>query len=90
MTTSGQAWADVDVFVPERWEMDWRPRAAAIPGKLERETKPHLDCSTRDRIMSSNFLARLGPGYTSRDGFSTNGSSTISTWVKLRQMRCLL
>jgi hypothetical protein len=40
VTTSGQAWADFDVFMPERWAKDWRRRrAAAIPGKLERKTK---------------------------------------------------
>ena len=32
VTTSGQAWADFDLFMPERWEKDWqRRRAARIP-----------------------------------------------------------
>ena len=32
VTTSGQAWADYDGFMPGRWEKDWqRRRAAAIP-----------------------------------------------------------
>jgi len=33
VTTAGQAWADFDVFMPERWEKDRRRRrAAGIPG----------------------------------------------------------
>ena len=40
VTTSGQAWADFDVFMPERWEKDWRRRRAArIPGGLGHKTE---------------------------------------------------
>jgi len=43
VTTAGQAWADFDVFMPERWEKDRRRRrAAGIPGSLRHKTKPQL------------------------------------------------
>jgi hypothetical protein len=43
VTTSGQAWADFDVFMLGRWEKDLaRRRAAGIPGRLERAARPQL------------------------------------------------
>jgi SRSO17 transposase len=43
VTTSGQAWADFDVFIPGRWDKDLaRRRAAGIPDRLRRKTKPQL------------------------------------------------
>src|SRR5260370_4233542 len=55
VTTSGQAWADFDVFMPERWAKDTdRRRPARIPGGLKRHTKPRL---------------RVGHRLTSRETF---------------------
>ena len=43
VATSGQARADFDVFMPERWAKDTeRRRAADIPDGLKRKTKPRL------------------------------------------------
>ena len=59
VTTSGQAWADFDVFMPERWEKDRRRRrAAGIPGKLERKTKPQLAIDQLGRLLAAGLPAR--------------------------------
>ena len=59
VTTSGQAWADFDVFMPERWEKDRRRRrAAGIPGDLERTTKPRLAIAQLKRLLSGGLPAR--------------------------------
>jgi len=59
VTTSGQAWADFDVFMPERWEKDWqRRRAARIPAKLERKTKPQLAIGQIARLLAAGLPAR--------------------------------
>ena len=59
VTTSGQAWADFDVFMPARWEKDWqRRRAARIPGKLERKTKPQLAIDQIGRLLAAGLPAR--------------------------------
>ena len=59
VTTSGQAWADFDVFMPERWEKDWqRRRAAGIPDKLERKTKPQLAIDQIGRLLAAGLPAR--------------------------------
>ena len=43
VTAHGQAWADFDVYMPERWARDLpRRRAAGIPDDLEFATKPQL------------------------------------------------
>ena len=43
VTARGQAWADFDVYIPERWARDLpRRRAAGIPGDLDFATKPQL------------------------------------------------
>ncbi len=56
VTTSGQAWADFDVFMPGRWARDWpRRRAAGIPGKLERKTKPQLAVGQLERLLSTGL-----------------------------------
>ena len=58
VTTSGQAWADFDVFMPQRWEKDWRRRRAArIPGKLERKTKPQLAIGQLERLLDAGLPA---------------------------------
>ena len=59
VTTSGQAWADFDVFMPQRWEKDWRRRRAArIPGKLERKTKPQLAIGQLERLLDAGLPAK--------------------------------
>jgi SRSO17 transposase len=59
VTTSGQAWADFDVFMPGRWDKDWpRRRAAGIPGKLERKTKPQLAIAQIGRLLAAGLPAR--------------------------------
>ncbi|MGH3121850.1 MAG: IS701 family transposase, partial [Streptosporangiaceae bacterium] len=59
VATSGQAWADFDVFMPERWARDWpRRRAARIPGKAERKTKPQLAIAQIGRLLDAGLPAR--------------------------------
>jgi SRSO17 transposase len=59
VTTSGQAWADFDVFMPGRWDKDWpRRRAAGIPGKLERKTKPQLAIGQLGRLLDAGLPAK--------------------------------
>ncbi len=59
VTTSGQAWADFDVFMPERWEKDRRRRRAArIPDKLERKTKPQLAIDQIGCLLAAGLPAR--------------------------------
>ena len=64
VTTSGQAWADFDVFMPGRWDKDLaRRRAAGIPGRLERKTKPQLAIGQLERLLT----AGLRPGWAAFD-----------------------
>jgi len=59
VTTSGQAWADFDVFMPRRWEKDWqRRRAARIPDKVERKTKPQLAIAQLERLLGAGLPAK--------------------------------
>ncbi len=59
VTTSGQAWADFDVFMPGRWETDLvRRRAAGIPGGLERKTKPQLAIGQLERLLTAGLPIR--------------------------------
>ena len=56
VTTSGQAWADFDVFMPQRWETDWqRRRAARIPGGLGHQTKPQLAIGQLRRLLGAGL-----------------------------------
>ena len=54
VTSRGQAWADFDVYMPERWAQDTaRRQQAGIPEDLEFATKPDsaivkVTCSTKD------------------------------------------
>ena len=59
VTTSGQARADFDMFMPGRWEKDrQRRRAAGIPGKLERKTKPQLAIGQLERLLDAGLPAQ--------------------------------
>ncbi len=56
VTTSGQAWADFDVFMPERWEKDGqRRRAARIPGGLGHQAKPQLTIGQLKRLLGAGL-----------------------------------
>jgi SRSO17 transposase len=56
VTAAGQAWADFDVYIPERWAGDLaRRRAAGIPDDLEFATKPQLAMNQLDRLMAAGL-----------------------------------
>jgi len=59
VTTSGQAWADFDVFMPERWAKDiQRRRGAGIPDGLQRKTKPQLAMDQLERLLKAGLPIR--------------------------------
>jgi SRSO17 transposase len=59
VTTSGQAWADFDVFMPGRWDTDLaRRRAAGIPRGVELKTKPLLAIGQLERLLKAGLPAR--------------------------------
>jgi len=59
VTASGQAWADYDVYMPERWAGDLpRRRAAGIPAGLEFTTKPQLAIGQLKRLTAAGLPAR--------------------------------
>ncbi len=67
VTTSGQAWADFDVFMPGRWGTDLaRRRAAGIPRGLGRKTKPQLAEDQLERLLKTGLpgppVGSLRPG----------------------------
>ena len=59
VTARGQAWADFDVYMPDRWARDMpRRRAAGIPGDLQFATKPQLAERQLDRLLAAGLPAR--------------------------------
>ncbi len=59
VTASGQAWADFDVYMPQRWARDLpRRNAAGIPADLEFATKPQLAMQQLQRLMAAGLPAR--------------------------------
>ena len=59
VTAHGQAWADFDVYMPERWARDLpRRRAAGIPDDLEFATKPQLAMRQLGRLTAAGLPAR--------------------------------
>jgi len=59
VTAAGQAWADFDVYLPERWAGDLpRRRDAGIPGDLAFVTKPQLAMNQLGRLMAAGLPAR--------------------------------
>jgi DDE superfamily endonuclease len=59
VTAAGQAWADFDVYMPDRWAADPpRRRAAGIPGDLEFATKPQLAMNQLGRLLAAGLPAR--------------------------------
>jgi len=58
VTTSGQAWADFDVYLPDRWAKDPDRRAAAgIPDELVMRTKPDLAVAQLERLIAAGLPA---------------------------------
>ena len=54
VTAHGQAWADFDVYMPDRWAGDLpRRRAAGIPDDLGFATKPQLAMNQLDRLVAA-------------------------------------
>ena len=59
VTAHGQAWADFDVYLPQRWARDApRRRAAGIPDDLQFSTKPQLAMNQLDRLVAAELPAR--------------------------------
>lgn len=59
VTAHGQAWADFDVYMPDRWAGDLaRRHAAGIPADLEFATKPQLAMNQLDRLMAAGLPVR--------------------------------
>jgi SRSO17 transposase len=59
VTACGQAWADFDVYMPERWAQDLPRRASAgIPAGLEFATKPQLAMNQLERLLAAGLPAR--------------------------------
>jgi hypothetical protein len=59
VTTSGQAWADFDIYMPGRWAKDpERRRAAGIPDDLQAATKPQLAIAQVRRLAAAGLPAR--------------------------------
>jgi SRSO17 transposase len=59
VTSGGQAWADFDVYMPDRWAQDMpRRRAAGIPGGLEFATKPELAMKQLARLVAAGLPLR--------------------------------
>ena len=56
VSTSGQAWADFDVYMPDRWARDpQRRRAAGIPEDLAMATKPDLAIGQVRRLAAAGL-----------------------------------
>jgi SRSO17 transposase len=56
VTASGQAWADFDVYMPDRWARDMpRRRAAGIPADLQFATKPQLAMQQLGRLTAAGL-----------------------------------
>jgi SRSO17 transposase len=59
VTAHGQAWADFDVYMPDRWARDLpRRRAAGIPDDLRFATKPQLAMRQLGRLAAAGLPAR--------------------------------
>jgi len=100
VTPAGQAWADFDVYMPERWAGDLaRRRAAGIPGDLQFATKPDLAIGQLERLTAAGLPAnwaawmrctagRAGCGKRARTrGWRTWRSSRATTRSPCRQAR---
>jgi SRSO17 transposase len=60
-TTCGQAWADFDVYMPERWAGDLPRRCAAgIPDGLAFAAKPDLAIGQLERLLAGGTARAVG------------------------------
>jgi hypothetical protein len=59
VTADGQAWADFDVYMPDRWARDFpRRRAAGVPDDLQFATKPQLAVRQLGRLTAAGLPIR--------------------------------
>jgi SRSO17 transposase len=59
VSTTGQCWADFDIYLPKRWADDRARRAhAAIPDELSMQTKPQLAIAQLARLVASGLPIR--------------------------------
>ena len=59
VSTTGQAWADFDVYLPRRWAADAARRtAAAIPHEVSMRTKPQLAIDQIHRLLAGGLPMR--------------------------------
>ena len=78
VTTSGQAWADFDVYMPDRWARDpGRRQAAGIPEDLAMTTKPDLAAAQLRRLA-----AGLPSGWAAFDEVYTHSGTLRETCEK--------
>jgi SRSO17 transposase len=79
VTTSGQAWADFDIYMPDRWARDpERRRAAGIPEELAMTTKPDLAAAQLRRLAA----AGLPVGWAAFDEVYTRSGTLRATCEK--------
>jgi len=63
VTAHGEAWADFDVYMPDRWADDLPSRrAAGIPAGLEFATKPQLAMRQLERLADADAALDLQGG----------------------------
>jgi SRSO17 transposase len=56
VTTSGQVWADFDVYMPDRWAQDSGRRCVAgVPEDLAMATKPDLAIGQVRRLVAAGL-----------------------------------
>jgi hypothetical protein len=59
VTTCGQAWADFDAYMPDRWAQDpQRRHTAGIPDSLAAATKPELATAQVSRLVKAGLPIR--------------------------------
>jgi SRSO17 transposase len=59
VTTSGQAWVDFDVYLPQRWADDLpRRQDARVPDELAMRTKPQLATAQLNRLVKAGLPIR--------------------------------
>lgn len=59
VTTSGQAWVDFDVYLPQRWASDpHRRQEAGIPPELTMRSKPQLAIAQLQRLTRAGLPMR--------------------------------
>ena len=64
VATFGQAWADFDVYMPDRWAEPGRRQAAGIPGDLVMTTKPDLAVAQLGRLITRRAARHVRRGVT--------------------------